>query len=81
MDEIRKGYIRGFSGINNILLHFEKSDAIMKILRFGKASTVYRKVDHITFQVASLKLITFFKVHICLETLCQKAILESKRDL
>lgn len=77
----QEGTHRGFGAINNILLHFEKSDAFMKILRFGKAVTVYRNVDHIAFKIACMKLITFLKVHICLGTLCQKAILESKRDL
>lgn len=44
------GMQKGFSAINNILFHFEKSDAnVMKILRFGKAGTMYRQVDHTTF--------------------------------
>lgn len=72
----------GFSATSSIFPPFEKSVAsLMKILRFGKTGTVYRKVDHVPLKIVFLKFVTFLKVHICPGTLSQMAISESKHDL
>lgn len=54
---------QGFYSISNILLPFEKpATNMVKILRFGKADTVYRKVDYITLKIACMfEISQFFK--------------------
>lgn len=56
--KLGRGTHKGFSAINNIFFRFENSDvSIVKILRFGKAGTMYRY--NITFNTACLKCISF----------------------
>lgn len=50
----------GFNAINDISLSLEKPYTnMMKILRFGKAGTVCRKFDQITWKTMHLEFLTY----------------------